>query len=108
MSFKEEIANISELDVMLSMDSAKMHLASLVGVPVVSIWGATHPYAGFFGWNQSLDNAVQVALYCRPCSVFGNRPCYRGDHACMRSIEPSVVYNRVMHVLHEGRALKVK
>ncbi|HEY0057850.1 MAG TPA: glycosyltransferase family 9 protein [Flavisolibacter sp.] len=102
MSFKEEIAHISELDVMVSMDSANMHLASLVGVPVVSIWGATHPYAGFFGWNQSLDNAVQVALYCRPCSVFGNRPCYRGDHACMRSIEPSAIYDRIMHVLKEN------
>lgn len=82
-SFTEELALLSRMDQVLSMDSANMHLASLFGVPVVSIWGATHPYAGFYGWGQPPANTVQTDLFCRPCSVFGNKPCYRGDHACM-------------------------
>jgi ADP-heptose:LPS heptosyltransferase len=86
ISFAEELQLISNVNVMISMDSANMHLASIYGIPVVSIWGATHPYAGFYGWLQDENNIVQVDLHCRPCSVFGNIPCYRGDHACMHMI----------------------
>ena len=56
-SIQQELILMSHLDVMLSMDSANMHMASLVATPVVSVWGATHPYAGFMGWGQSPDNA---------------------------------------------------
>ena len=99
MSFEKELEYIAHLDVMISMDSANMHLASLYNVPVVSVWGATHPFAGFIGWHQSLQNAVQIDLYCRPCSVFGNKVCYRGDRACMYGIIPESVSDRVIQVL---------
>lgn len=102
ISFAEELIYISQLDAMVSMDSANMHLASLYNIPVVSIWGSTHPYAGFYGWQQDPENAVQVELYCRPCSVFGNRPCYRGDLACLMSITPQMVVDRVAQVLYRG------
>jgi ADP-heptose:LPS heptosyltransferase len=95
----EELVVISQLDVMISMDSANMHLASLFGVPVVSIWGATHPFAGFMGYGQSMDLAVQVdELSCRPCSIFGNKPCFRGDHACMEWLPPAAVVAKVLTV----------
>ncbi|MBR1514688.1 MAG: glycosyltransferase family 9 protein [Bacteroidales bacterium] len=81
-----ELALMSQLDVMLSMDSANMHLASLVGTPVVSVWGGTHPFAGFLGWNQKAEDCIQLDLPCRPCSVYGNKPCLRGDYACMNRI----------------------
>ena len=93
-----ELMLMHQLDAMLSMDSANMHLASWAGVEVVSVWGATHPLAGFLGWGQRPDTVVQREdLPCRPCSVFGNRPCVRGDFACM-DIAPSVVAGRVMMV----------
>jgi len=95
-SFKEELAIISRMDTMVSMDSANMHLASLFGVPVVSVWGATHPFAGFYGWAQPAANAVQVDLYCRPCSVFGNKPCYRGDHACMQQLPGEKIMEKLI------------
>ena len=98
-SFKEELAIISHMDIMISMDSANMHLASLFGVPVVSVWGATHPFAGFYGWGQSADNAVQIDLYCRPCSVFGNKPCYRGDHACMQQLPEEKIIEKLVAVI---------
>lgn len=95
-SFEEELAIISHMDMMVSMDSANMHLASLFGVPVVSVWGATHPFTGFYGWAQPADNAVQIDLYCRPCSVFGNKPCYRGDHACMEQLPAERIIEKVI------------
>lgn len=98
-SIPQELILMSHLDVMISMDSANMHLASLTATPVVSVWGATHPYAGFMGWNQSIDNAVQIDLPCRPCSIFGNKPCIRGDYACMKNITPELIVNRVENIL---------
>ena len=97
-SFREELAIISNMDLMISMDSANMHLASLYGVPVVSVWGATHPYAGFYGWGQPEENAVQIDLYCRPCSVFGNKPCYRGDHACMQLLPEEMIQQKIFEL----------
>ena len=87
---------MSHLDKMVSMDSGNMHLASLVACPVVSIWGATHRYAGFLGWNQSSDNVIDIPLPCRPCSIYGNKPCLRGDYACLCGIDPQVVVDRVV------------
>jgi ADP-heptose:LPS heptosyltransferase len=95
-SFEDELAIISNVDKMVSMDSANMHLASLFNVPVVSIWGATHPFAGFYGWAQEEANIVQTNLECRPCSVFGNKPCYRGDHACMNRIGEAMIVNKII------------
>jgi ADP-heptose:LPS heptosyltransferase len=95
LSFPEELHLINDLDVMLSMDSANMHLASLVNTPVVSVWSATHPYAGFYGYKQNPENAVQVDLACRPCSVFGNKPCERGDYACLKMIAPEMIVEKI-------------
>lgn len=92
---KGELALMGQLDVMLSMDSANMHLASLVGTRVVSIWGGTHPFAGFLGWNQKTADCIQLDLPCRPCSVYGNKPCLRGDYACMNSITPSQIVEKL-------------
>ncbi len=99
----QELILMSHLDVMLSMDSANMHLASLTGTPVVSIWGATHPYAGFVGWGQEPSNILQADLPCRPCSIYGNKPCKRGDMECMRRISPESVVAKVEEVL-SGKA----
>ena len=95
MPFPDELSLMNRLDVMLSMDSANMHLASLVDTPVVSVWGATHPYAGFYGYNQKPENAVQIDLACRPCSIFGDKPCWRGDYACLTGISPQMIVEKI-------------
>jgi ADP-heptose:LPS heptosyltransferase len=97
LSFPEELLLINNLNVMLSMDSANMHLASLVDTPVVSVWGATHPYAGFYGYRQALENAVQADLKCRPCSVFGNKPCRYASYDCLNRIEPEKIIEKIMN-----------
>ena len=95
-SLYNELVLMSHLDTMVSMDSANMHLASLTGTRVVSVWGATHPFAGFMGWNQSPADAVQTTLPCRPCSIFGNKPCLHGDYPCLNSITPEEITERVL------------
>ena len=96
---RNELILMSHLDVMISMDSSNMHMASLVGCPVVSIWGATHPYAGFMGWGQNEKDVVQIDMDCRPCSIYGNKPCLRGDYACMTMIKPETIADHVEKVL---------
>lgn len=103
LKMNQELALMSWLDAMVSMDSGNMHLASLVGVPVVSVWGATHPYAGFMGWNQRESMAVQMDMPCRPCSIFGNKPCWRGDYACLNQITPEMIVAQVKKIITERR-----
>lgn len=98
-TLEEELQSMENLDLMLSMDSANMHLASLVGTPVVCIWGATHKFAGYNGWGQSEDNSVEVALECRPCSIFGAKPCIRKDYACLENITPQMVIEKICNTL---------
>lgn len=100
-SIYEELILMSHLDVMLSMDSANMHLASLTATPVVSIWGATSPKAGFLGYRQSSDNIIQVDLDCRPCSIFGNKPCQRGDYACLYQIPPERITEKISAIIND-------
>jgi ADP-heptose:LPS heptosyltransferase len=69
---KQELDLIKKLKLMVSMDSANMHLASLAGTKVISIWGNTHPFMGFLGYGQSMDDVVQdETMKERPTSVFG-------------------------------------
>ena len=86
----EEICLMHQLDCVIAMDSFNMHLAALCNTKVVSIWGATHYFAGFGPLNNNEQFAVEIpvtTLACRPCSVFGSKPCYRGDLACLNTID---------------------
>ncbi len=97
LSLTEELQKIAGLELMISMDSANMHLASLMGTRCVSIWGQTHPYAGFLGFGQSEDDVIQVKdLTCRPCSVFGDKECYRGDWACLEELSVQKIVKKIL------------
>lgn len=96
--FATEMALMSWLDAMVSMDSANMHLAAIAGTRVVSVWGATHPYCGFRAFGQSEHDEVQLDLPCRPCSVFGNAPCRFGDHHCLTDIPPEAIAEKVKSI----------
>ena len=95
-NFNGELRLISHLDAMLCMDSANMHMASLVGTPAISVWGATSPLAGFLGWRQRKEDCIELQLKCRPCSIFGNKPCKYGDYRCME-IAPSAIAEKIVH-----------
>jgi ADP-heptose:LPS heptosyltransferase len=87
-----------KLDGVVAMDSFNMHLAALCNTKVVSIWGGTHHFAGFGPLNDNEKYIVEVSheeLTCRPCSVFGGAPCYRGDWACLNYIKVSKVVEKL-------------
>ena len=103
LTLDKEILLMDKLDVMVSMDSGNMHLASLVNTPVVSIWGATHPFAGFMGWKQAYNNAIQIDLPCRPCSIYGKKPCIYGDYRCLNNIKEEVIVEKINSIIYKQR-----
>ena len=104
LKLDDELVLMNFLDVMLCMDSANMHLASLMAVPVVSVWGATHPYSGFLGWKQSMNNCVGVDFSCRPCTAHSDKKCKYGDYRCLESLHSSKIIETInqciMHNCH--------
>lgn len=90
-----EKALMSNLDALVSMDSGAMHIASIVGCRCISVWGATHPWAGFLGYGQAEKDVVSKEMACRPCSIYGNKPCARGDYECL-NIDPKIIYEKVI------------
>jgi ADP-heptose:LPS heptosyltransferase len=92
-SLSDEIKIISNLDLMISMDSANGHIATNYNIPVITIWGVTHPYAGFSPWNQNPHRSILAdrSLYpLIPTSVYGNS-CPKGYENCMRTITPEII-----------------
>lgn len=95
LTLRQELSLMSRLNGMVTMDSANMHLASLVGVPVVSIWGGTTPRCGFLGWGQTEDRALLAGLPCQPCCVAGADSCRRHDYACLASVSAERVLRAI-------------
>ncbi len=98
LSFPKELELISHLDVMLSMDSGNGHIAAMYGVPVVTLWGNTHPYAGFAPYNQPIQNSITPDLKqfpYLPTSIYGNKKM-EGYTDCMKTISPQEVADKVL------------
>ena len=100
--FIDEFALLGKCDLMLTMDSANMHLASLMGVKALTIWGATAPSCGFLGYGQDAADDLQLDMDCRPCSIYGERSCRYGDYRCLKNIPAEEVVKRVI-VTIEGK-----
>ena len=97
LQFKQEIEVISNLDVMLSMDSGNSHIAAMLGVKVITLWGATHPYAGFKPFNQPdafCLTSDRNKFPLLPTSIYGNKKV-PGYEAAMRTILPSQVFEKI-------------
>lgn len=90
-----ELELMSNLDAIVCMDSSAQHMASLAGTRAVSVWGATHPAAGFLAWGQDPADAVGAEMECRPCSIYGSKPCRKGDMPCMRAVSAEQIAGRV-------------
>lgn len=100
-----EMQFMKNMDAFVAMDSSNMHLATMANIPVVSVWGATHSSTGFgpLGKNEGLKVEIDPEqLTCRPCSVFGNKECFRGDYACLNSISSTIVMEKINQALNTG------
>lgn len=103
LKLPEEMALMTQLDLMLCTDSSNMHLAALNGVPTLSIWGGTHPATGFGPWGSNHQILQTDALPCRPCSVFGTATCHRGDFACLTSISEHQVVATLLEAIAKDK-----
>lgn len=99
MPLEQELALMSRLDVMISMDSANQHMAALVGTKVLSIWGGTTPHCGFKAWQQSMETSLWADLPCQPCSIAGTPQCPNGNLMCMRQLSPAEVVTMTLNML---------
>jgi ADP-heptose:LPS heptosyltransferase len=102
LKLKQELALMEMLDLMLCVDSSNMHLAALMGTPLVSIWGGTHTDVGFGPYGKDKESIIEISrmeLTCRPCSVYGREKCLRGDFACLAWITPDRVIEHIMNSL---------
>lgn len=97
-TLREELDIISNLDLMISMDSSGLHMASLMGIRCLSLWGATHPYAGFTGYGQESGDCIQVEHPSRPSSVYGNQPCDCDGIEAIDLITPEMVIEQITAV----------
>jgi ADP-heptose:LPS heptosyltransferase len=99
LDLSEELALMSKLDVMIAMDSSNMHMAAMVGIKVISIWGGTDPITGFSAWMQPDNYSIRIPvdeLTCRPCTIYGKGKCKRGDFACMNWLTPEIVFQKLI------------
>lgn len=102
INFSEELALIAHLSLMISMDSGNGHLAAMFQKPVISIWGATHPYAGFTPFQQPIENQFIPDLKqypLLPTSIYGNKQV-EGYENAMESISIEAIVKRVKEILN--------
>ncbi|RCL71120.1 MAG: glycosyltransferase family 9 protein [Flavobacteriales bacterium] len=100
-AFAAELRLIAQLDLMISMDSANGHLAANYNVPVLTLWGNTHPCLGFAPFEQPQKNSLTpdlTAYPLLPTSVYGNKKV-KGYQDAMRSIAPKTVIEFALEVL---------
>jgi len=101
LTFEDELNLISNLDIMLSMDSANGHLAAIYNIPVITLWGVTHPYAGFTPFQQPDANQLKSdrnKFPLIPTSVYGNK-YPKGYGRVMESIAPSKVVDAILTII---------
>ena len=101
LSFEDQLALISNLDLMLSMDSGNGHLAAMFNIPTITLWGVTHPYAGFSPFNQASDNSLlsdRDKFPFIPTSIYGNK-APKGYENVMSTILPETVISRINSLL---------
>ncbi len=91
LSLLGSAALLERMRVLVTNDSAPLHLASATNTPTVALFGPTVPALGF-GPLADRHTVVQRALGCRPCGAHGPRACPLGHWDCMRTLTvPSVV-----------------
>ena len=99
LKIRQEIALMKHLDFMLCVDSSNMHLAALSNVPLLSIWGGTHPDVGFGPFGKGEESIIQISrseLPCRPCSVYGRDTCYVGGFPCLTRISAESIAEKIV------------
>lgn len=99
VNFCAEIGIISHCRALVAMDSFNMHLSIFLGVPTVSVWGATTPNCGYYPSNYTRGYVVVKNIDCQPCSFFGENPCSNVKEKHCMDIPPHVIIEKIDHLL---------
>lgn len=91
LGLRASAALIQRAAVLVTNDSAPLHLATAVGTPVVALFGPTVPEFGFGPRRQGDVALGHAGLACRPCSRHGPERCPLGHHRCMRELSVETV-----------------
>ncbi|HJR15937.1 MAG TPA: glycosyltransferase family 9 protein [Gemmatimonadales bacterium] len=107
LSLRASAALISRAAVLVTNDSAPLHLATAVGTPMVALFGPTIPEFGFGPRGPGDVTLGREGLPCRPCSKHGPETCPLGHHRCMRDLTAHTVAAALSAVLSgkESRAI---
>lgn len=101
LSLDQELDVISNLSCMIAMDSGNAHIAAMLGIEVITLWGVTHPYAGFYPFNQNSNNALLAnrnEFPLIPTSIYGNKQP-EGYENAINTIAVQSVVNKVLEVV---------
>ncbi|MBC8182526.1 lipopolysaccharide heptosyltransferase II [candidate division KSB1 bacterium] len=96
LSLLESCSLIDKMDLMISNDSAPLHIANAVKTDVFALFGPTVRDFGFYPFREN-DKIFDVDLYCRPCSKHGGEKCPEKHFQCMKKISPSVLADAVIN-----------
>ncbi len=91
---------VAECNLVVCNDSGPMHLAVAFDIPVISVFGPTHPCLGFYPLGDN-DQIVTLNVECSPCSLHGDKPCYQPRRFCMENIKPEMVLYRIYKLIKE-------
>ena len=98
LSILGSAAVIKKLNLLVTNDSAPLHLANAVETDVIAIFGPTVKKFGFFPFRAK-DKVLEIHLACRPCGKHGGTKCPQKHFRCMKAITPDVVYKAVLNSL---------
>jgi heptosyltransferase-2 len=99
LPLRASAALLERATVLVTNDSAPLHLAQATATPTVALFGPTVPAFGF-GPRGASDRIEEVSgLACRPCSRHGPARCPLGHHRCMTDLEVDRVATSVRHWL---------
>lgn len=98
LTLTQTAALLSRCELLVSNDSAPMHLATAVKTPVMAIFGPTVKAFGFYPTGPR-DQVVELELKCRPCGLHGGNSCPISTFECMLGIEPGVVTEKIFNLL---------
>ena len=95
LNLPEVYALLTQSALLVSNDSAPVHLACAAGIPVVAIFGPTVPALGYAPLTKNSRVAEQKELSCRPCGLHGHKRCPQQHFRCMKDLTPLMVLERI-------------
>ncbi|MCD6334440.1 MAG: glycosyltransferase family 9 protein [Candidatus Latescibacteria bacterium] len=102
LTLRESAALLARCDLLLSNDSAPVHIAAAMGTPVVALFGPTTPNLGFAPYGSG-HTVLEVPLDCRPCGKHGGKRCPKRHFRCMKNLASERVFGVIMAKLERTK-----